>query len=555
MEVKAKQKPEKEKKHLKTFSIHEKDLKVVQTFKKAILQYKHVENMLNLLVAHEFDENGKKEEKSRDYKIFKLLLNRYVMKAVLKGNPGAKKTSHDIAFVNRHFASHVKHDLFVQLIQGCVKLNDKNLGEIVNRLHKDWDNFFKALKTLKNNTSTKNPSHPKPKKLSKVFNYSVPLEVSKFSLAKEKQGLLGINLSDGMVYVKYFHVDKSKDNLNKPEYLNKDINSITVALSHGHIYYQLQYKDKTKEKVNTANEGTKLERPVKSAGLDIGLNNIANIFINDEKSPSLVISGGELISYNCNFNKRLSKNAESLNKEVLTYKTLVNKKGQEQKIPQTYSKKGKSLKYRRSQLFERRKLFMDDYMNKLSKKITQYAELTEVTDFTLSKNLSLTKTDGTIKMGKKTKQKFYQIPLGKLLNLLESKLSDKNIKVKWIDEAYTSKTSSLTADVNKNQAKSLNQQQLLPADFNGSRGSKKKGQLNNPLGRGLFKDSVLNKVVHADLNAAANHIKVGNKNTVLCQSLWKYCNPKKIKSNHEFDRFLKSYRIVDIQRPHGVNLT
>ncbi len=35
----------------------------------------------------------------------------------------------------------------------------------------------------------------------------------------------------------------------------------------------------------------------------------------------------------------------------------------------------------------------------------------------------------------------------------------------------------------------------------------------------------------------------------------KFCNPKKIKSNHEFDKFLKSYQIVDIQRPHRVNLT
>ena len=181
----------------------------------------------------------------------------------------------------------------------------------------------------------------------------------------------------------------------------------------------------------------------------------------------------------------------------------------------------------------------------------------------ISRNLSFTKTTGEIEMNKKTKQKFYQIPFGRLLNLLESKLknlgNNNHINTIEIDEAYTSKTSALTADVVQVQHKAKNKLNnkssinLLPNDFNGTWGTKKKGNVNNPLGRGLFKDHILNKVVHADLNAAANHVKVGCQkiglnNIVINTHLAKYCNPKKIKSNHEFDRFLKTCQIVDTQK-------
>ena len=45
----------------------------------------------------------------------------------------------------------------------------------------------------------------------------------------------------------------------------------------------------------------------------------------------------------------------------------------------------------------------------------------------ISKNLSFTKTTGEIKMVKKTKQKFYQIPFGRLLNLIEEKLTARSL--------------------------------------------------------------------------------------------------------------------------------
>ena len=554
----------KEKKYLKTFSIHEKDLSLVHKFTHIILQYKHLENILNLLIAHEFNNKDNKVEvsKQKSKEMFSLLLNKIIMKAVLKSNPGGEKTSYNIAQVNNYFNSqHVNFELFNQAKLACFHLNDKNIGEIVGRLHKDWSNFFVTLKKFNSNKSNNNlqkPSYPKPKKLSKVYNYSVPLEVSKFSMAKADKGLLGINLGNKMVYVKFFNFNKDKFNGNKPKYLNKKINSVTVSLSHGHIYYNLQYIDEKQNlKDNIKNKDldnfSKKEENSKIAGLDIGINNIASIFVNDNTTKSIIISGKELISYNCNFNKRLSKINEEISNEVIQYKEIINKQGNKQLIPEKYSQKGKLLQNRKSQLFERRKLYMDDYMQKLSKKITNYLCVNKVDSLVISRNLSFTKTTGEIKMVKKTKQKFYQIPFGRLLNLIKSKLTEKEINIVEINEAYTSKTSSLTGDIVKVQAKSKGKKEILPNDLNGSRGSKIKGNLNNPLGRGLFKDMVINKIINADINAAVNHIKVGidklgYSNIKINKELSKYCNPIKIKSNNEFDKLLKTYQIVDIQK-------
>ena len=129
-------------------------------------------------------------------------------------------------------------------------------------------------------------------------------------------------------------------------------------------------------------------------------------------------------------------------------------------------------------------------------------------------------------MNKQTKQKFCQLSFGRLINLIQSKAENANILVDLIDEAYTSKTSSLSADVNAIVKKAKkDRESLKPTDFSGSRGCKQKGNLKNPLGRGFFKDNVLNKVVNADLNAAANHVK--------------FCNPVKTKTTHELTQFIK----------------
>jgi hypothetical protein len=172
-------------------------------------------------------------------------------------------------------------------------------------------------------------------------------------------------------------------------------------------------------------------------------------------------------------------------------------------------------------------------------------------------------------MYKNTKQKFYQIPFGKLLNLLDSKSSMYGIKVEWIDERYTSKTSSISADmyeIQKFKSEIENKDiKLTPNELKGVRGVKQKKltaeqrneltaeqlyKISTSIGRGGFRDNKFGVVLNSDMNGACNHIKVylKEKGNNMIQNLMqqnpkflaKFCNPTKIKSNNKFDKFLLS---------------
>jgi len=546
-----------EEKKLKTFSIHETDLSIVKFITNYLFQYKHLENILNLLLREQFELNQSLTDDALTdgKKAFNLLLNDKAMKAVLVGNAGGIATKENIAFINNYFQN---NPLFINAKLVSKPLNDKNISMVVRRIKKDWSNYFSALTQYKANPFAfkGKPSYPKAKKLSKVFNYSLPLEPDKWSLptTAKKLGYLGINLGKKMFYVYIGQSSYFKD---------KIVNNVTVSYSHGHIYYNFTYSNKVDKANSPKEQSLPKDKLKKEAGGDVGLNNLLSLFINDENTQSLIFSGKEVISYNCNFNKRLAEINTLISYEVKNYKNITDKNGKLIQVPESYTNKGKILIKRKSQLFERRRLFFYDYMNKVSKKVVDYLSTANVTDLVLSKNLNFTKVDGSIEMQKKTKQKFYQIPFGNMLNLIESKAEEKSINVVWIDEAYTSKTSSISAEVVSVQSKSkIDKNQIVPNDLNGNRGTKKKGNIDNKLGRGLFKDSVINKVINADINAACNHIKVAFKHIdkayLSKYGMNKWCNPIKIKSNHEFDVLLKKLsknQIVDRQLDKKIYLT
>lgn len=558
------EKKDKDIKVLKTFSIHETNLGDVKKISRLLKGYKHIENMLNILIRNEFDKaKAQKTEdlnlKQENWKIFNLLKNPQIMKAVLNKNKGGEKTQNDIKLVNNYFKD---NQLFKEMISisSSKNFNDKNLSMMVRRLSSAWSNYFSNLKDFFANPKKYSgaPSIPKPKKLSRLSNFSLALEPSKWAIKGNGNLRLTLGKSQQIVYL---------GNFQEVKYLkNKQINGVTVCYSHGHIYYALNYLIETitkteqsarKEKAKKEALRIKKEAPQKVAAIDLGVHNLLSIYINDKQTQSLIFSGKELLSYNSYFNKRIAKIASELEKNIVANKdkkdvnSINDKTSNTSNPPKEYNSFGKKLLNRRSQIFERRRLFQEDYLHKLSKKIVQYLVQNNVDRLVISKNLSFAKSKGSVQSGKKNNQKFYQLSFGRLVNLIEEKAQGQGIFVTSIDEAYTSKTSSLSADVNAivKKAKAINKANadkdnkdkisLNPTDLSGSRGFKKKGMLNNPLGRGLFKDLVLNKVINADLNAAANHIKIGYPKISLNLDLWKFCNPVKIKSNLDMDKFLK----------------
>ena len=520
---------ETEKKQLKTFSLHEKNMKYVAMMKKAVLRYKHVENMLNIILNRESEIIFALPADKRDYTVFNLLTNSIIMKAVISGNNGGEKTQKGIAQCKAYLELH-HNDLYQQLLSEGQQLNDKNISQIITRLAKDWKNSLKNLKAYyaKSKKFTGKPNTPKAKKLSKVFNYSVPLEVSKFSLQKKNR--LGINIWKKMEYVFFRDNDYLKD---------KTINNVTVALSHGHIYYQLSYQNK-KNNDSESNDwkGSENKKPEKAAGLDIGVHHLFSLFVNDDRTESLVYRNAKMIHYNCAFNKQMARLNTLLTRHVAEYKTVSKQDGTVVTVPERYTSYGQHIKKTISNMFNSRNLFMEGEMNKLSSALLQYLKKHEVTQLVLSKNLSFAKTEGSIELRKKTKQNFYQIPFGKFLNLIEEKAFHYGISITNIDEAYTSKTSSLTADVNQVKQMAANKEPITSNELNGVRGVKSK-----KLTRGLFKDNILNTIIHADINAAVNHIKVAFPDCVSAEVLLKHRrklnNPVKLKSANEFSFLLK----------------
>lgn len=578
-------------KELKTFSIHETNQTVASYFKKAVLKYKHLENMLNIILNKEISriysavsvEKEEKKNTEKDFTYFNLLLSPMIMKAVLSGNQGGEKTKRDILKCKEYLINN-EPELYSSMTDLGAELNDKNISQIITRLKKDWSLSLKNLKLWYADKSkfTGKPGTPKPKKLSKVYNYSVPLEVSKFSLSKKD--ILGINIFKKMKAVF----------LKNNQYMeNKIINNVTVLLSHEHIYYKLSWIDKIKEEqveikegktekkkdkthfslktlfsaqqqkqsvmdseklknINSFDKNNFLNKKSKTAGLDIGVHHLFSLFVNDKHTPSLIYRNARMVHYNCSFNKHIAKLNTEISKHVAVWKEIdVKVKNtvngeiitttEKRKIAESYTPYGQHLINKKSNMFNSRNLFFEGEMHKLSSALLKWLKNNEVSELVISKNLSFAKKEGSISLNKKTQQNFYQIPFGKFLNYIEEKAFNYGIKVVSIDESYTSKTSCLSADVNKIKQLALSGQPFTD-ELNGVRGRKKKVINGKSLGRGLFLDTLKNTIINADLNAAVNHIKVAFPESInikhTARRLFKLCNPIQLKSANEFDELI-----------------
>lgn len=338
-------------------------------------------------------------------------------------------------------------------------------------------------------------------------------------------------------------------NWTKFEYPKDQIlKSLNLSHSNGSLYLHFGYGVIIPSNTPKINKMEK-KKTKKVAGGDLGLINLLSVFINDKKSDSFMISGKRFIKYNCDFNKKIARLNTDIANEAIKWKEietilkdengtnyLDNNKNpikQKTKIPTEYSPKGIKLKGFKSVLTEKRNRFFKEEFEKISTHLVQYFEKIKVTDFVGSKNLSFAKVKGSINMNKKTKQKFYQIPFGDFLNMLERKLKLSNINFHNIDEAHTSKTSCLSKNVNEMVKLRKESQKSLSTNVYGGRRVK----------RGFYKDFASNILFNADINGAVNHLKVAFKRLKfewLLDYKDKICSPILFKSDEMFRQRLLS---------------
>jgi len=270
----------------------------------------------------------------------------------------------------------------------------------------------------------------------------------------------------------------------------------TAALNNKNSYLQISHS-----KIEDKNH-----LQFKDAGIDVGTNNIAAIFINDGITPSLIVDGRKYKNYNFKFNQLIAE----LNKNKMIQ----------------CAKERKKIEKIISSLYKKRDKYLKDQFFKIAKRITEYLYLNGVFTVYVSGNPAGLKNIWENNSDKTIPQYSDQIYFFKFLRYIKCHAQDYGVQVHYIDERFTSKISCISDDI-KNIQSNCN----LTNTFNGKR-----------VTRGLFMDTVINKTFHADINAAVNHIKVatGEDFSWLKNRLFKLASPIKIKSNQEFCKLIKN---------------
>lgn len=480
---------------------NKQDTKILSRF---VLDYAHLLNMVKILFNQTFDK--------KDYHITNIMKSANNLRALCCNQKGGK--NHKL--INDMRLYFKNNPIYLNIIQlYSTKCNEKIAFYVFQEFVKDLNNQYK----------NKTYSFPKAKKITKINRFSFNLDKSKYKIEKEKNKLLlklGKKKNHREIFINYNNLDKNVLN---------NLDSIKICYILGHIEVHFCYKKE--EKISPLKSTKKNKKQVKFAGLDLGLNRTFTLFVDDKNTNSISFDGQSLIKYNCDFNYKISKTQRLLNDNGVI-DTITNDKGGIVPIYSPYAthfkKVIKNLNYHRGNYY-------DDVFHKLSKQILEYCKKNNVTDLVVSSNLSFAKVKGDIKMRKKTKQKFYQIPFGRLIKYLKLKKTQYDINIHDIDEAYTSKTSPFV-DINKILKKveknKLNQEnkKLSSTVYGGIR----EGSIFYVNGKGRKCKMQL----HADCVGAYNHCRLVTKcNSPKEVDIIKFITPILIKSTEDFTNFLE----------------
>jgi IS605 OrfB family transposase len=554
-----------------TFPIRVTDRKAKKSIIHSIKEdANHIRSMF-LILENELYEQSKTSKELK--KIYSLLKSKPVLRDVVYGRSGNDKTEKSIKYKKRmntlrsYFVSHSLFNEFCDFSQK--KIDPKNFVSILTNIKANFSTFFTSIKSYKENPSAYAkkmgnsgiPQPPKPKKLTRINNASLTLDramwsfcketkkVTKEILVKNKKGALVKKTKQIKEIHYYIRVKVGKlshkipENWTKFKVPKEKIRSLNVSHSNGSLYLNFSYGNLIKDEKIIK----KKKKKEKLASADIGLINTLGGFISDTTSPSFMICGKRFIKYNCKYNKKIAELNNEISNNAINWREIervirdengdciLDKEENEikeiTKIPTEYNKLGKKLRSLKSTITEDRNNFFKSEFNKLSTHLVEYLDKINVTDFVGSKNLSFTKIKGSINLHKKTKQKFYQIPFGQLLNMIERKCGLKGINFHDIDEAHTSKTSCLSKNVNEMKELRKKSEKSLSTNVYGGKRVK----------RGFYKDFAYNILINADINGSINHLKVKFKKLNfewLLQHKGKLCNPLKIKSDVDFIKLI-----------------
>jgi len=336
-------------------------------------------------------------------------------------------------------------------------LKAQTAQQILRLLEKNWKSYFKSIKDWKKNPN-KYKGMPKPPGFRKSGDKYLIIFTNQNSKIKENKLVISKDLI-----------------IDIPLYKGKDFtkfNQVRILPRHKGYRVEIVY---TQEILNCDLDKTKY------ASIDLGLNNLATI-ISTETKP-IIFNGKIIKSYNQWYNKRKAKLCSI--KDKMKIKSYTN---------QLYK------------IEEDRECFINDYLHKVSKGIIQYCIENKIANLVIGHNLQWKDSIG---LGKKTNQKFVNIPHSKLIKYLKYKCEIAGINFIQTEESYTSKCDHFAFEEMKHQ----------------------ENYLGKRVKRGLFQSST-GKLINADVNGALGILRkvVGDSGIFQIINSGLLFNPVKIRN-------------------------
>lgn len=378
-----------------------------------------------------------------------------------------------------YWPTYAKLDLYLKNNPSTLKtyrrLNSACAQLIIFRLCNNFKSFYAICKDLKEHTNKyshfhrKDGSHasPSPPGYIKENMFNLIYDKRCFSICNG-QFLLSSNT-------------KKRISTPVPEFLlDKEVVMIEVVPKNKEFYINFVYKDKQEYK--------QIEKNNNVMAIDLGLDNLCTVVTNIHTRP-FIIKGLQLKSINQYYNKNVKKHQALLD----------NGQGQ------YWSKKLQKLTNMRNNK-------VNYYIHHVSKFIKEFCLKYNISTIIIG---HVAKSFNSINLGKVNNQNFIGLPLGKLADIIESKVKPYNIILKKIDESCTSKSSFIDNDylpqTYEDYLRDKKSGKLIV--FSGVRGQKKtldklktEKSRKNHLGRGQYRTKS-GIIINSDVNGAYNILR------------------------------------------------